>query len=77
MEQTGSEKKYSFCIPPERETKRVVVYEACIDALAHMTLEEGRGINIVFPLEESLLRKKTHRYRVNVLKSCRMHWKSF
>ena len=23
MEQTGSEKKYSFCIPPERETKRV------------------------------------------------------
>lgn len=40
MEQTGSEKKYSFCIPPERETKRVVVYEACIDALAHMTLEE-------------------------------------
>ena len=42
MEQTGSEKKYSFCIPPERETKRVVVYEACIDALAHMTLEEGK-----------------------------------
>ena len=37
----GSEKKYSFCIPPERETKRVAVYEACIDALAHMTLEEG------------------------------------
>ena len=35
------EKKYSFCIPPERETKRVAVYEACIDALAHMTLEEG------------------------------------
>ena len=32
---------------------------------------------IVFPLEESLLRKKTHRYRVNVLKSCRMHWTSF
>ena len=42
MEQTGSEKKYSFCIPPERETKRVAVYEACIDALAHMTLEEGK-----------------------------------
>ena len=65
MEQTGSEKKYSFCIPPERETKRVVVYEACIDALAHMTLEEG----------------KRDKYRlslgVNVLKSCRMHWKSF
>ena len=42
MEQTGSEKKYSFCIPPESETKRVAVYEACIDALAHMTLEEGK-----------------------------------
>ena len=38
----GVQKKYSFCIPPERETKRVVVYEACIDALAHMTLEEGK-----------------------------------
>ena len=38
QEQTGSEKKYSFCIPPERETKRVVVYEACIDALAHMKM---------------------------------------
>ncbi len=38
----GVKKKYSFCIPPERETKRVAVYEACIDALAHMTLEEGK-----------------------------------
>ncbi len=33
-----------------------------------MTLEEEKGINIVFPLGESLLRKKTHRYRVNVFK---------
>ena len=38
----AKEKKHSFCIPPERETKRVAVYEACIDALAHMTLEEGK-----------------------------------
>ncbi len=58
MEQTGSEKKYSFCIPPERETKRVAVYEACIDALAHMTLEEGKGINTGFPLGELLLERK-------------------
>jgi len=42
MEQAGSEKKYSFCIPPRKETNRVAVYEACIDALAHMTLEEGK-----------------------------------
>lgn len=41
MEQVGSEKKYSFCIPPRKETNRVAVYEACIDALAHMTLENG------------------------------------
>ena len=56
MEQTGSEKKYSFCIPPERETKRVAVYEACIDALAHMTLEEGKRDKYRLPdaLEEFL-----------------------
>lgn len=42
MEQAGSEKKYSFCIPPRKETNRVAVYEACIDALAHMTLEAGK-----------------------------------
>ncbi len=60
MEQTGSEKKYSFCIPPERETKRVAVYEACIDALAHMTLEEGKRDKYRLSLGESLLRKKTH-----------------
>lgn len=41
MEQVGSEKKYSFCIPPKKETDRVAVYEACIDALAHMTPEEN------------------------------------
>ena len=35
----------------------------------------GSRINIGFPLGELLLRKKTHRYRVNVLKSRRTHWK--
>ena len=39
MEQEGSEKLYSFCVPPLGKSCRVVVYEACIDALAHMTLE--------------------------------------
>ncbi len=43
IEQAGSEKKYGFCIPPVRESSRVAVYEACIDALAHMTLEGGRA----------------------------------
>ena len=42
MEQEGSNKQYSFCVPPLGLCKRVAVYEACIDALAHMTLEEGR-----------------------------------
>ena len=39
MEQEGSEKQYSFCVPPLGKSCRVAVYEACIDALAHMTLE--------------------------------------
>lgn len=43
MEQAGSEKRYAFCIPPMGESIRVAVYEACIDALAHMTLEEGKA----------------------------------
>ena len=43
MEQTGSEKKYSFCIPPERETKRVVVYEACICLLYTSPSPRDRG----------------------------------
>ena len=36
MEQEGSEKQYSFCVPPPPLGKscRVAVYEACIDALA-------------------------------------------
>ena len=43
IEQAGSEKKYAFCVPPSDGSIRVAVYEACIDALAHMTLEEGRA----------------------------------
>ena len=39
IEQAGSDKAYSFCIPPVRESCRVAVYEACIDALAHLSLE--------------------------------------
>ena len=42
MEQEGSNKQYSFCVPPLGKSHRVAVYEACIDALAHMTLEDGR-----------------------------------
>ena len=42
MEQEGSNKQYSFCVPPLGKSSRVAVYEACIDALAHMTLEDGR-----------------------------------
>lgn len=41
-EQEGSDKQYSFCVPPLGKSSRVAVYEACIDALAHMTLEDGR-----------------------------------
>lgn len=42
IEQAGSEKAYGFCIPAPEGSIRVAVYEACIDALAHMTLEKGR-----------------------------------
>jgi hypothetical protein len=43
IEQAGSEKQYAFCVPPAAGSIRVAVYEACIDALAHMTLEGGRA----------------------------------
>ena len=43
IEQSGSEKNYAFCVPPDGKSVRVAVYEACIDALAHMTLEGGRA----------------------------------
>lgn len=39
MEQRGSEKSCSFLIPPKKDSVRVAVYEAAIDAMAHMTLE--------------------------------------
>ena len=42
MEQAGSEKAYAFCVPAKHECRRVAVYEACVDVLAHMTLEQGR-----------------------------------
>lgn len=41
MEQAGSEKAYAFCVPAQTGCKRVAVYEACVDVLAHMTLEQG------------------------------------
>lgn len=43
IEQAGSEKRYAFCVPPDKSSVRVAIYEACIDALAHMTLEGGRA----------------------------------
>lgn len=38
MEQAGSEKAYAFCVPAQTGCRRVAVYEACVDVLAHMTL---------------------------------------
>lgn len=43
MEQSGSDKKYCFCIPPLGKSHRVAVYEAAIETMAHMTLERGRA----------------------------------
>lgn len=43
IEQAGSEKSFAFCIPPETESTCVAVYEAGIDAMAHMTLEGGKA----------------------------------
>ena len=39
MEQSGSDKAYSFCVPPSGKCCRVAVYEAAIETIAHMTLE--------------------------------------
>lgn len=33
MEQEGSNKQYSFCVPPLGKSHRVAVYEACIDRI--------------------------------------------
>lgn len=38
-EVSGSEKAYCFCLPPKGKTNRLAVYEAAIEALAHLTLE--------------------------------------
>lgn len=43
LEQAGSDKAYCFCVPPVGRCRRVAVYEAAIEALAHMTLEENRA----------------------------------
>lgn len=42
-ERVGSDKAYSFCIPPTGKACRVAVYEAAIETLAHMTLEGNRA----------------------------------
>ena len=42
MEQSGSDKAYSFCVPPSGKCCRVAVYEAAIETIAHMTLEGNR-----------------------------------
>ena len=42
-EQGGSDKAYSFCVPPVGRCSRVAVYEAAIETMAHMTLEENRA----------------------------------
>lgn len=41
IEQAGSDKGCAFCIPPKGESHRAALYEASIDAMAHMTLEQG------------------------------------
>lgn len=43
QERGGSDKAYSFCIPPLGKSCRVAVYEAAIETLAHMTLEGNRA----------------------------------
>ena len=40
----GSDKRYSFCYPPEHPgSEQVAVFEAPIDALSHATLQEKEG----------------------------------
>ena len=36
---SGSDKRFSFCLPPKIESRRVAVYEAAVETLAHLTLE--------------------------------------
>lgn len=42
-EVAGSDKRYSFCLQPEGESRRVAVYEAAIEALAHLSLEQKQN----------------------------------
>lgn len=42
MEVSGSDKRFCFRLPPKGESRRVAVYEAAIETLAHLTLE-GRA----------------------------------
>ena len=42
MEVPGSDKRFCFRLPPKGESRRVAVYEAAIETLAHLTLE-GRA----------------------------------
>lgn len=35
----SSDKRFCFCLPPKRETKKLAIYEAAIEPLAHLTLE--------------------------------------
>ena len=41
-EAAGSDKRYSFCLSPEGESRRAAIYEAAVETLAHLTLE-GRA----------------------------------
>lgn len=43
IEQSGSDKGCAFCIPPSKESHKAAIYEASIDAMAHMTLEQNRA----------------------------------
>ena len=38
-EVSGSDKRFCFCLPPKRESKKLAIYEAAIEPLAHLTLE--------------------------------------
>lgn len=38
-EVSGSDKRYCFCVPAPRGSRRLALYESAIDAMAHRTLE--------------------------------------
>lgn len=39
-EVSGSDKRFCFCLPPKRETKKLAIYEAAIETMAHLSLEK-------------------------------------